>query len=62
MIAYARRTSSLSVSEKKPVDADVVKRIINRFGADGALLKDSPIAAVTSSSFAGFFRFIDGIR
>ena len=57
MIECAKRTRSLPVSKKKPVDADVVKSIIDRFGAEGASLKDLRIAAVTSLGFAGFFRF-----
>ena len=56
MIKCAMRKRSLPVS-KKPVDADVTKGIINRFGAEGALLKDLRIAAVTSLGFAGLFRF-----
>ena len=57
MIECAKRTRSLPISKKKPVDADVVKSIINRFGAEGASLKDLRIAAVTSLGFAGFFPF-----
>ena len=44
---------------KKPVNADVVKSIIDRFGAEGAFLKDLRIAAVTPLSFAGFFHFTE---
>ena len=55
MIQCAKRTRTLPVSKKKPVDADVVKRMIDRFGAEGASLKDLRIAAVTSLGFAGFF-------
>jgi len=44
---------------KKPVNADVVKSIIDRFGAEGAFLKDLRTAAVTSLSFAGFFHFTE---
>ena len=57
MIECAKRTRSLPVSKKKPVDADVVKSIVDRFGAEGASLKDLRIAALTSLGFAGFFRF-----
>ena len=57
MIECAKRTRSLPVSRKTSVDADVVKSIIDRFGAEGAPLKDLRIAAVTSLGFAGFFRF-----
>ena len=42
---------------KKPVDADVIKSIVDRSGAEGASLKDLRIAAVTSLGFAGFFGF-----
>ena len=54
MIECAKRTRSLPVSKK---NADVVKSIIDRFGAEGASLKDLRIGAVTSLGFAGFFRF-----
>ena len=57
MIECAKRTRSLPVSKKKPVDADVVKSIVDRFDAEGASLKDLRIAALTSLGFAGFFRF-----
>ena len=49
MIECAKRTRSLPVSKKKPVDADVIESIIDRFGTEGASLKDLHIAAVTSS-------------
>ena len=55
MIECAKRSRSLTVNKKKPVDADVVKSIIDRFGAEGASLKDLRIEAVTSLGFAGFF-------
>ena len=38
--------------EAKPVVADVVKSIIDRFGTEGASSKDLRIAAVTSLGFA----------
>ena len=57
MIECAKRTRSLPISKKKPVDADVVKSIVDRFGAEGESLKDFCIVAVTSLVFAGFFRF-----
>ena len=57
MIECAKRTRSLPVSMKKPVDADVVKSIVDRFGAKGASLKDLRIAALSSLGFARFFRF-----
>ena len=57
MVECAKRTRTLPVSKKKPVDADVVKSIIDRFGAEGPSLKDLRIAAVTCLGFAGFFRF-----
>ena len=34
--------------QEEPVDADVVKSIVDRFGAEGASLKDLRIAALTS--------------
>ena len=42
--------------EAKPVVADVVKSIIDRFGTEGASSKDLRIATVTSLGFAGLFR------
>ena len=48
MIECAKRTRSLPVSKKKPVDADV---------AEGASLKDLRIVATTPLDFAGFFSF-----
>lgn len=52
----AKRTKSLPVSKKKADDADVVKSIIDRFGAEDALL-DLRIAVLTSKGFAGVFHF-----
>ena len=57
MIECAKRTRSLPVSKKKPVDADIVKSIVDRFGAEGASLNDLRIATLSSLGFAGFFRF-----
>ena len=56
MIECAKRKRSLPVS-KKAVDVNVFKSIVDRFGAEGASLKDLRIAALTSLGFAGFFRF-----
>jgi len=47
------------VVSKKPVDANAVKNIINRFGAEGASLTDFRIAAVASLNFAGGFGFFE---
>jgi len=44
MIKCAKRTRSLPVSKKRPVDADAIKTIIDRFGAEGATWKDLRIA------------------
>ena len=57
MIECDKRTRSFPVSKKNPVDAVVVKSIIDRVGAEDASLKDLRIAAVTSLGFAGFFSF-----
>ena len=57
MIECAKRIRSLPVSKKKPVDADVVKSIVDRFGTEGASLKDFRIVALSTLGFAGFFRF-----
>ena len=55
MIECAKRLRSLPVRKEKPIHADIVKSIINRFGAEGASLKDLRIEAVASLGFAGFF-------
>ena len=59
MIDSAKKTTSIPLNKKKHVHAhaDVVESIIDRFGVEGASLKDLLIAAVTSLGFAGFFRF-----
>jgi len=40
MIECAQRTRSHPVNKKKPVDADVIRSINDRYGAEGASLKD----------------------
>ena len=53
MIERAKRTRK----KKKPVDPAIIRRIIDRHGAEEASLKDLRIAAISSLGFAGFFRF-----
>ena len=55
MIECAKRARSPSVSKKNPVDADVVKSIIDRFGAEAESLKDLRIATLTSLVLLDFF-------
>ena len=57
MIECAKRTRSHPVNKKKSVDPAIIRRIIDRHGAEEASLKDLRIAAISSSGFAGFFRF-----
>ena len=57
IIECAKRTRSRPVNKKKPVDSDVIKSIIDRFGREEASLKDLRIAAIRTLGFAGFFHF-----
>ena len=57
IIECAKRTRSRPVNKKKPVDSDVIKSIIDRFGGEEASLKDLRIAAISTLGFAGYFRF-----
>lgn len=57
LIECAKRTRSHPVTKKKPVCAEVIRSIIDRYGAEGASLKDLRIAAISTLGFAGFFRF-----
>ena len=53
----AKRTRSRPVDKKKPVDSDVIKSIIDRFGGEEASLQDLRIAAISTLGFPGYFRF-----
>ena len=53
----AKRTRSQPIIKKKPVDAYLVKKIIDKYGRDGASLKDLRLATLYCLGFAGFFRF-----
>ena len=44
-------------SNKEPISTALIKKIIDKFGSEGASLKDLRIAAFCTSGFAGFFRF-----
>ena len=57
LIECAKRTRGNPVNKKKPVDAAIIRSIIDRHGAEEAFLKDLRIAAISSLGFAGFFRF-----
>ena len=57
IIECAKRTRSRPVNKKNPVDSDVIKSIIDRFGGEEASLKDLRIAAISTLGFAGYFRF-----
>ena len=55
LIEFPKRTRSNPVNKKKPVDPAILRNIIDRYGAEGASLKDLRIAAISSLGFAGFF-------
>jgi len=57
LIECAKRTRSNPVNKNKPVDPAIIRRTIDRHGAEEASLKDLRIAAISSLGFAGFFRF-----
>ena len=48
--------------KKEPISTDLIKKIIDKFAADGASLKDLKIAALCTLGFAGFFRFSELIN
>ncbi len=57
IIESAKRTYSKPIQKKKPVSAELIKKLSDKFGRSGNHLKDLRIAAMCSLGFAGFFRF-----
>ncbi len=57
IIESAKRTYSKPIQKKKPVSAELIKKLIDKFGRSDNNLKDLRIAAMCSLGFAGFFRF-----
>ena len=43
--------------KKEPIGTELIKKIIDKFAAEGASLKDLRIAALCTLGFEGFFRF-----
>ena len=59
IVKSAKRTRNQPINKKKPADAEVIKNIIDKYGTDGAFLKDLRIAVISALDFAGFFRFTE---
>ena len=57
VIKCAKRAKGNPIVKKEPISTDLIKRIIDKFAAVGASLKDLRIAALCTLGFAGFFRF-----
>ena len=62
VIESAKRTKGNPIVKKEPISTDLIKKIIDKFAADGASLKDLKIAALCTLGFAGFFRFSELIN
>ena len=56
-VESAKRTRGQPISKKRPVDANMLKKIIDKYVQDGASRKDLRLAALCCLGFAGFFRF-----
>ena len=57
IIEAAKRTYSKPIQKKQPVSADLIKRLIDKFGRSNSNLKDLRVAAMCALGFAGFFRY-----
>ena len=57
VIESAKRAKGNPIVKKEPVSTDLIKKIIDKFAAEGASLKDLRIAALCTLGFAGFLRF-----
>ena len=57
IIESTKRTRSQPINKKKPANSEVIKNIIDKYGTDGASLKDLRIAVISALGFAGFVRF-----
>ena len=43
--------------KKEPISTELIKKMIDKFTAEGASLRDLRIAALCTLGFVGFFRF-----
>ena len=57
VIESAKRAKGNPTVKKEPISTDLIKKIIDKFAAKGALLKNLRIAALCTLGFAGFFPF-----
>ena len=57
VIESAKRAKGNPIVNKEPNSTELVKKIIDKFAAEGASMKDLIIAALCTLVFAGFFRF-----
>ena len=54
VIESAKRAMGNLIVKKEPISMDLIKKIIDKFAAEGASLKDLRIAALCTLGFAGF--------
>ena len=59
LVECAVRTRSQPINKKGPMDGDMVKKIIDKYGRDGSSVKELSLAALCCLGFAGFFRFCE---
>ena len=57
VIESAKRAKGNPIVRKEPISTDLIKKVIDKFVAKGASLKNLRIAALCTLGFAGFFRF-----
>ena len=57
VIESAKRAKGNPIVKKEPISTYLIKKITDKFAAEGASLKYLRIAALCTLSFAGFFRF-----
>ena len=57
VIESAKRAKGNPIVKKEPISTDLIKKIIDKFAAKGASLKNMRIDALCTLGFAGFFRF-----
>ena len=53
----AAKRSKPVVSKKEPISADIIKKIIDKYAAPSASLKDLRLACMCSLRFAGFLHY-----
>ena len=56
VIESAKRTRGSPIVKKEPISTNLIKKIIDKFAAEGASLKYLRIAGLRPLGFAGFFR------